>query len=177
MPLLTQTELTEGLLAAAADAAAPDVPPGPQASWRTLAERRSVREFEDRDVEPAMLARILGIPAVEVAVATSTGMVLWEGGASGPRIADAVTVGALREQYAAAPVLVFFHGAHTDAGDYHRGLIRAGMAGYEVWLAAIAEGLAGCPFGRSSGHVVKALRQSGRPSARHLFTVALGWAA
>lgn len=94
-------------------------------------------------------------------------------------IGNPTVLPALREVYSDAPVLLFICGdvrsaAEADSGTgYGSLLVRAGALGYALWLAAVAEGLAGCVYGRPSASVTAAAREIG-PGTRHLFTVALG---
>jgi hypothetical protein len=86
---------------------------------------------------------------------------------------------ALRDAYCDAPVLLFICGDVRAAAQAEHGtgygslLVRAGALGYALWMAALAEGLAGSVYGRPSPAVTAVSRTLG-PGVRHLFTVALG---
>jgi hypothetical protein len=78
-----------------------------------------------------------------------------------------------------APVTLFVCGSLAQAcagygqSGYPQLLVRAGAAGYGAWLAAVAAGLAGCAYGRTSHRVTAAVNRHGG-CLRHLFTVAIG---
>ncbi|MFE6727384.1 nitroreductase family protein [Streptomyces californicus] len=62
-----------------------------------------------------------------------------------------------------------------DAGaDYRRALLRASAFGYNAWLSAVAAGLGGSVYGRSSPEVTRIVRRYTGTPARHLFTLVLG---
>lgn len=100
-------------------------------------------------------------------------------GAPSARLRGPDLLPALHDSYVDAPALLFVCGdvraaAHDDSGTgYGALLMRAGALGYALWLAAVADGLAGCVYGRPSAAVTAAARELG-PGMRHLFTVALG---
>jgi hypothetical protein len=176
MPLLTQSELSERLVAASVAGAPPARPSAPRdVAWETLTRRRSARRFADREIDPDTLIRVLGTRTRDLAVATTRGVHLWDGSGPGAAIADEATTGRIRAHYATAPAIVFFLGRPTTVGDYYRSLVEAGMAGYETWLAALGQGLAGCPFGRASAILAEPLRAACGTGTYQLFTLALGW--
>lgn len=192
MPLPTEIEMLDELLSAAVDAGRgqgvrlPDVGPPGAALSSALETRRAVRQYSDGPVsEPALREILNGVGTTDAAgvhraVALSghqdqdAGVYPISEGCLGARIAGEATVRALREQYAPAPVLLIYYAVPETIADYYRLLMSAGTAGYLTWLAAVALGLVGCPFGRGSGDVVRALRAADQSSAKHLFTLALG---
>ena len=175
MPLLTHNELAELLVAQADQAPVPEIAVEPAHPWNVLTTRRSVRQFADREVDLDALAGVLRPGRTEIAVAVGSGLHLWTAERLGRQIAGAEVVAALRNRYAPAPVIVLFFATPTDLAGHYAHLVEAGQRGYETWLAALGLGLAGCPFGLTSTVAVEAFRQAGRPAARQLFTLALGW--
>jgi hypothetical protein len=196
--------------AAAADSPVPpaDARPEPRPQVlpvlaRTLAGRRSVREFASRPVPVHLLesacragiemeraswpAALHGECGTGIAVAVSdvTGLpggmyrYLSAEGRFLPVAGDEMH-GDLRSWYAPAPALLLVYGSLDKArrsspqNSYQRLLVRAGTLGYAALLAALSAGLCGCPFGRASGSISQSLR-TGDDRLAHLFTVAIGW--
>ncbi len=196
MALFTEAELMDELMEAASGGFpaggsatgnpwAGDAPAGscasPAARWAAIEERRAVRAFSPDPVPDEALRAVLGSGsgaglhrALAIAGGTSPGLYLAEAECAARRIADESTVLRLRGQYAPAPILLLYFGTPADVRDHYRLLREAGTAGYGAWLTGVGHGLAGCPFGRSSGFATEAIRAAGHPSTRHLFTVALG---
>src|SRR5215813_7185252 len=201
--------LCEAAGAAGSPAAHPDAGPGgpcPQVLpvlTRTLAERRSVREFASRPV-PVRLLEFACRAGIEVERASwpaalhvecGTGIAVAVQDVTGlPRgifrylpaegrflpVAGAELLGDLRSWYAPAPALLLVHGSLDKArrpspqNGYQRLLVRAGTLGYAAMLAALSTGLCGCLFGRASSSISRSLR-TGDDRLIHLFTVAIGW--
>ncbi|MFD3969985.1 nitroreductase family protein [Streptomyces cyaneofuscatus] len=91
----------------------------------------------------------------------------------------------LAARYAPAPVTIMICATITDetdtgtgsdnsGSDYGRALLRASAFGYNAWLSAIAAGLGGSVYGRSSPEVTRIVRRNTGTPARHLFTLVLG---
>ncbi|EGE40074.1 nitroreductase family protein [Streptomyces griseus] len=89
----------------------------------------------------------------------------------------------LAARYAPAPVTVLICAEITDdtgtaaddtGSDYGRALLRASSFGYNAWLSAVAAGLGGSVYGRSSPEVTRIVRRHTGTPARHLFTLVLG---
>ncbi|MGW6287323.1 nitroreductase family protein [Streptomyces sp. NPDC055107] len=95
----------------------------------------------------------------------------------------------LATRYAPAPVTILICAQITDdididtdpgtrsddaGSDYGRALLRASAFGYNAWLSAVAAGLGGSVYGRSSPEVTRIVRRYTGTPARHLFTLVLG---
>lgn len=93
----------------------------------------------------------------------------------------------LATRYALAPVTILICAQITDdidtdpdtgsddtGSDYGRALLRASAFGYNAWLSAVAAGLGGSVYGRSSPEVTRIVRRYTGTPARHLFTLVLG---
>lgn len=89
----------------------------------------------------------------------------------------------LATRYAPAPVTILICAKITDdtgtdtddtGSDYGRALLRASAFGYNAWLSAVAAGLGGSVYGRSSPEVTRVVRRYTGTPARHLFTLVLG---
>lgn len=92
----------------------------------------------------------------------------------------------LAARYAPAPVTILICAKITDTdtdtdtgsddtgSDYGRALLRASAFGYNAWLSAVATGLGGSVYGRSSPEVTRIVRRYTGTPARHLFTLVLG---
>jgi hypothetical protein len=168
----------------------------------TLRHRRSVREFSADPLPKSQLDAVVAAALDADAAmwpAPSHGAVTWEiltaafhvGGLDPGVYArrggrDAVlagpgcaSFGALRRQYADAPVLLLIcadlNQACRAAGPagYPAALVRSGTIGYAAWLRTISVGLACSVYGGASHWVTGVARQLD-PNLRHLFTVALG---
>jgi hypothetical protein len=171
---------------------------------KTLADRRSVRQFARRPVPAALLAdacqnamrveqaywppEVHGDAGLRLAVATAR----VDGLANGVHTFAAATsefeylagtalVGELQQEYANAPALVLICAEHVRDRDvvprsnYPSMLVRAGTLGYAVLLNAMAAGLCGCPFGRAKSQVPTTLSARYVRPVHHLFTIAIGW--
>src|SRR5215472_7937578 len=156
---------------------------------RTLAGRRSVREFANEPV-PAPLLAFACHTGIGIAAAVSDVTGLNPGiyryrpdqrefavAAGGP-----VLVAELRSTYALAPALLLVYGnldtarVSRPAQGYQRLLVRTGALGYASLLAALSTGLRGCLYGAATMGVSTALRTGGA-RLHHLFTLAVGWPA
>jgi len=167
---------------------------GPDRLWEVLGARRTVLAFSGDELAVEVLSGLLvssGLlpsasvaaagPAAAIAVALSgrdrTGLYL----ASGPNpdswrwIGGQALVDELHSEFMQAPVIVFCLGRAAVAEEYFSSLISAGATGYDLWLAAVAQGIGAHPYGRPSAQVGGALAEVGRGDLRHLFTLALGW--
>jgi len=149
-----------------------------------LRRRRSTREFRPEAPDPDQIRRIVTAAhavdrrqwpsAADQPLSVLVGSSTMPDATPGPDLLPA-----LREAYCEAPVLLFICGDVRAAAQAEHGtgygslLVRAGALGYALWMAALAEGLAGSVYGRSAPSVTAAARTLG-PGVRHLFTVALG---
>lgn len=165
-----------------------------------LRARRSVREFSRAPVELGQLVRIVGaarrlcddtwpasrhgalpvtvIAAVNGVPGDKPGLLQVRAGGCEPICGlDARLADTLGREYANAPAILLLccdpHRLGHDSGGYGSVLVRAGSAGYAIWLAAIAEGLQASVYGRTSNDITRVARQVS-PRLRHLFTVAVG---
>ncbi|MFD7761767.1 nitroreductase family protein [Streptomyces microflavus] len=89
----------------------------------------------------------------------------------------------LATRYAPGPATILICAKITDdidtvsddtGADYRRALLRASAFGYNAWLSAVAAGLGGSVYGRSSPEVTRIVRRYTGTPARHLFTLVLG---
>ncbi|HEY7143133.1 MAG TPA: hypothetical protein VH637_02730 [Streptosporangiaceae bacterium] len=178
-------------------------PQAPPALARTLAGRRSVREFASRPVPVDLLefACQAGIEAERATWPTpqhgdcGIGIAVAGWDVTGlPRgifrylpadrrfvpVAGDGLRSDLRSSYASSPALLLIHGsldkarARSPQHGYQRLLVRAGTLGYAAMLAALSTGLSGCLFGRASSSISRSLR-TGDDRLAHLFTAAIGW--
>lgn len=159
-----------------------------------LRARRSVREFSRGQVDRERLSRIVAaaletcenawpaarhgaLPLTVIAAVRDEPGLAWvrQGGCDPMPVLNARLAGTLSRDYADAPAILFLCGDPHQLGPsgYGSVLVRVGAAGYAIWLAAIADGLQGSVYGRSSNEITRVARQV-NPRLRHLFTVAIG---
>lgn len=84
----------------------------------------------------------------------------------------------LQDRYCAAPTMFLLHGSPLRAGTAGYGdlLVRMGSLGHALWLSARTHSLDACAFGGPSPEVTALLRATD-VTERHLFTLAVGYAA
>ncbi|WP_327688107.1 hypothetical protein [Streptomyces tubercidicus] len=202
MPIVVERAFAEGvadLLAAPRNtggttAARPPRTASPDWLEAALAERRAVRSFSDEPVEAARIrdalteARALhadlfpGAQDLTVLLAASRvsglapGLYREDEHTWSPAPGD---VDAMRPWYDGAPAVLLIGAdtaaacARAGAAGYAELLVSGAGLAYTTWLAALARGLSGCPYGRSYDAPTAAFR-SQEPGLRHVMALSLG---
>jgi nitroreductase len=200
--LADQEAIADGGVPAAPDAAAGMTLPGDRALSEVLEARRAVREFAPRPLAPDTLASVLSAAAtadrercgaiadkIELTIMAAAISVdgwrpsLYHLSQAPVPVDETVDMAQLITTYAAAPALVFVcldlsaAARAVGARGYPWAVTRSAAYGYAAWLAALSTGLDACVYGGASSTVTRAARGLLGTPVRHLFTVAVGYAA